>query len=96
MSTTSITILRRSLAAAAATCAAVTLAACGAEVAPPRNDIGGAGPQEPLPTFTLEDCLDPGKEPPVTTCPYPVQSGDKFASTHNRMKYDDEYDRPGR
>ncbi len=95
-STTSIATVRRGFAASAATVALVTLAACGSEVAPPKNDIGGAGPKEPLPTFTLEDCLDPGKQPPVTTCPYPVNSGDDFAGAANRMRYDDEYARPGR
>ncbi|MDR7252554.1 hypothetical protein J2X46_001530 [Nocardioides sp. BE266] len=96
MSTTSLTVVRRSIAAATATVAFVALAACGAEVVPPTNDIGGAGPQEPLPTFTIEDCLDPGKQPPVTTCPYPVKSGDQFPAHTNRMQQQDEYSVPGR
>ena len=100
MSTTSTTVsttgLRRAVAAAAATCALVTLAACGAEVAPPKNDIGGAGPQEPAVTATLEDCLDTSKQPPVTSCPYPVKSGDGVADTLHHLEYDDEYGRPGR
>jgi len=89
MSTSS--TMRRAVAAAAATCALVTLAACGAEVAPPKNDIGGAGPQEPPVTATLEDCLDTSKQPPRTSCPYPVKSGDDIADTLDRLRDDDEH-----
>jgi hypothetical protein len=89
-------VLRRAVVAVAASCAVVTITACGAEVEPPRNDIGGAEPQEPRVTHTLEDCLDTSRRAPVTTCPYPVKSGDDFAGAANRMHYDDEDTRPGR
>jgi len=96
MSTTPITTLRRGLAAAAASCAFVTVAACGAEVTPQPNDLTGAEPKEPLPTYTLADCLRPGVQPPVTTCPYPIRSGDQFSDLYRRMQHDDEHDGPGR
>ncbi|MDT0184201.1 hypothetical protein Q9S36_28810 [Microbacterium sp. ARD31] len=94
--TAACTVLRRAVVTVAATCAAVTVTACGAQVEAPRNDIGGVEPQEPRATFTLEDCLDTTRRAPVTTCPYPVKSGDDFAGSANRMRYDDEYARPGR
>jgi hypothetical protein len=96
MNLTTSTILRRSLAAAAATCALVSVSACGTETAVPQESIGGAAKKAPPQISTLEDCLDTTKQPPVATCPYPIKSGDHFKGTWNRMVTDDEYGMPGR
>jgi hypothetical protein len=87
---------RRGLAAGVAAVALVSLSACGTEVSPPKEDIGTVVKKNPPVVATLDDCLDTTKQPKVTTCPYPVKSGDRFQGTRNRMTYDDEYGQPGR
>ena len=83
------------LAAGAAAIALVALSACGTEVSPPKQDLGTVV-KKPAPTVaTLDDCLDPTRSPQVTTCPYPVKSGDQFKGTRSRLLHDDEYGRPG-
>lgn len=91
MSTSSLTTVRRIVAVAAAACAVMTITACGTEVAPPGADFGGAGPTKPPVTATLADCLDTGRQPPVTTCPYPIKSGNEFAPNNPRRHVQGEH-----
>ena len=43
----------------------------------------------PADVATLADCLDPGRRPPVRTCPYPIKSGDQFSDYLTGTSYDD-------
>ena len=62
--------------------------------------IDGPAPTCPIPpgqqsvgtadVATMADCVDPAHRPVVTTCPYPIRSGDRFATYVARGSQPDE------
>ena len=76
----------RGLPAGAALAALVVVSACGTATSPPKQDIGTVVNKE-QDGATLDDCLDTSRQPQVATCPYPVQSSDRFSMDHHRRHY---------
>ena len=75
--------LRRGRTAGAALAVLVTVSACGTDVSPPKQDIGTVVDTKPD-RVTISDCLDTARQQKVATCPYPVQSGDRFTRMRHR------------
>ena len=78
--------LRRGRTAGAALAVLVTVSACGTDVSPPKQDIGTVVDTKPD-RVTISDCLDTARQQKVATCPYPVQSGDRFTRMRHRKHY---------
>lgn len=77
---------RRGRTAGVALAVLVTVSACGTDVPPPKQDIGTVVDTKPD-RVTIDDCLDTTRPHKVATCPYPVQSGDRFSRMRHRKHY---------
>ena len=78
--------VRRGRTAGVALAVLVTVSACGTDVSPPRQQIGTVVDTKPD-RVTIADCLDTARQQKVATCPYPVQSGDRFSRMRHRKHY---------
>ena len=78
--------VRRGRTAGVALAVLVTVSACGTDVSPPKQDIGTVVDTKPD-RVTISDCLDTARQQKVATCPYPVQSGDRFSRMRHRKHY---------
>ena len=78
--------VRRGRTAGVALAVLVTVSACGTDVSPPKQDIGTVVDTKPD-RVTISDCLDTARPQEVATCPYPVQSGDRFSRMRHRKHY---------
>ena len=78
--------VRRGRTAGVALAVLVTVSACGTDVSPPRQQIGTVVDTKPD-RVTISDCLDTARPQEVATCPYPVQSGDRFSRMRHRKHY---------
>ena len=78
--------VRRGRTAGVALAVLVTVSACGTDVSPPRQHIGTVVDTKPD-RVTIADCLDTARQQKVATCPYPVQSGDRFSRMRHRKHY---------
>lgn len=89
--------IRRSFTAIAAATAFFAVTACGAEVAPPSQDIGGAqqkqaeAPAQPTKTRTPRgDFGDEFGQPTGAPSYWPTPKGDDWTGSGNRMDFGDE------
>ena len=78
--------VRRGRTAGVALAVLVTVSACATDVSPPRQQIGTVVDTKPD-RVTIADCLDTARQQKVATCPYPVQSGDRFSRMRHRKHY---------
>ena len=78
--------VRRGRTAGVALAVLVTVSACGTDVSPPRQQIGTVVDTK-SDRVTIADCLDTARQQKVATCPYPVQSGDRFERMRHRKHY---------
>ena len=75
---------RNCIVAAAFAAASITVSACGSDVEPPSQDIGGVTP-EPSPRHFEPAC---NTRAAITPCPEPGPAG---SGTHNKKQFDDEF-----